>query len=72
MNFSDFSLYGYGSIARLSGVIGKIDGKRCMRMRILSDYDLAFFNKHLKGQDSGLLDSSSPEYPEVEIHIRKG
>jgi len=70
MNFSDFSLYGYGSIARLSGVIGKIDGKRCMR--ILNDYVLAFFNKHLKGQDSGLLDGSSPEYPEVEIHIRKG
>jgi predicted dienelactone hydrolase len=69
MNFSDFSLYGYGSIARLSGVIGKIDGKRCMR--ILSDYVLAFFNKHLKGQDSGLLDGSSPEYPEVEIHVRK-
>ncbi|MHC4752801.1 MAG: alpha/beta hydrolase [Planctomycetota bacterium] len=70
MNFSDFSLYGYGSIAQLSGVIGNIDGKRCMR--ILSDYVLAFFNKHLKGQDSGLLDGSSPECPEVEIHIRKG
>ena len=70
MNFSDFSLYGYGSIARLSGVIGRIHGKRCMR--ILSDYVLAFFNKHLKGQDSGLLDGSSPEYPEVEIHVRKG
>jgi predicted dienelactone hydrolase len=69
MNFSDFSLYGYGSIARLSGVIGNIDGKRCMR--ILSDYVLAFFNKHLKGQDSGLLDGSSLEYPEVEIHIQK-
>jgi len=70
MNFSDFSLYGYGSIARLSGVIGEIDGKRCMV--ILSDYVLAFFNKHLKGQDSGLLDGFSPEYPEVEIRIRNG
>jgi predicted dienelactone hydrolase len=70
MNFSDFSLYGYGSIARLAGVIGEIDGKRCTR--ILSDYVLAFFNKHLKGQDSGLLDGSSPEYPEVEIQVREG
>ena len=70
MNFSDFSLYGCGSIARLSGVTGKIDGKRCMR--ILSDYALAFFNKHLKGQDSGLLDGSSQNYPEVEIHVREG
>ncbi len=70
MNFSDFSLYGYGSIVRLAGVIGKIDGKRCTR--ILSDYVLAFFNKYLKGQDSGFLDGSSQEYPEVEIQIQKG
>jgi hypothetical protein len=70
MNFSDFSLYGYGSIARLSGVIGKIEGKRCLR--ILNDYVLAFFNKHLKEQDSDLLDGNSSEYPEVEILIRKG
>jgi len=69
MNFSDFSLYGHASLARLTDVAGKIGGKRCIR--ILNDYVLAFFNKHLKGQDSDLLDGSSPEYPEVEIDIRK-
>jgi predicted dienelactone hydrolase len=70
MNFSDFSLYGYGSVPRLLDIVGEINGKRCMR--ILNDYVLAFFNKHLKGKDSGLLDGYSQVYPEVEIQVRGG
>ncbi len=33
--------------------------------QVLRAYLLAFFNKHLKGQDDHLLDGPSPAYPEV-------
>ena len=38
--------------------------------KLLNDYTLAFFNKHLKGTDSGLLNGPSSEYPEVEIKVK--
>jgi len=38
---------------------------------IQNRYVLAFFDKHLKEMDSGLLNSPTPEYPEVEIWIRE-
>jgi len=39
-------------------------------LKIINDYTLAFFNKHLKGIDSGLLNDPSSEYPEVEIKVK--
>jgi len=68
LNFSDFSLYGRGSLLRLLGTVGPIDGRRCLRIQ--NDYVRAFFDKHLKGEDSGLLDGPSPAYPEVVIEVR--
>jgi len=68
LNFSDFSLYGRGSLIRLLGIVGPINGSRCLRIQ--NEYILAFFDKHLKGQDSGLLDGPSPLYPEVVIKVR--
>lgn len=69
LNFSDFSLYGRSSLIRLLGTVGPIDGKRCLRIQ--NDYIRAFFDKHLKGKDSALLDGSSAAYPEVEIEVRE-
>jgi len=48
--------------------LGEIDGYRMLK--IINDYTLAFFNKHLKGIDSGLLNGPSSEYPEVEIKVK--
>jgi hypothetical protein len=53
---------------KLIGQLGKIDGNRCVK--IFKDYILAFFDKHLKGNDSGFLGSPSPDYPEVEFKLR--
>jgi predicted dienelactone hydrolase len=68
LNFSDFSLYGRLSLVRLSGTIGEIDGERCLRLQ--GAYVRAFFDKHLKGRDNGLLDGPSSDHPEVAIRVR--
>jgi len=65
-NYADLSLV--GGFQKLTGQLGRINGNRCIR--IISDYVLAFFDKHLKGNDSGLLDGSSPDYPEAEFKAR--
>jgi len=65
-NYADLSLV--GGFQKLTGQLGKIDGNRCIR--IISDYVLAFFDKHLKGKDSTLLEGTSPDYPEVEFKAR--
>jgi predicted dienelactone hydrolase len=65
-NYADLSLT--GGFQKLTGQLGTIDGKRCIR--IISDYVLAFFDKHLKGIESSLLDAPSPDYPEVEFRLR--
>jgi hypothetical protein len=44
---------------------GSIDGYRMIK--IINDYTLAFFDKHLKGEMSPLLDGPSPDYPDVEF-----
>ena len=62
-NFHDLSILD-PSFDRL----GEIDGYRMLK--IINDYTLAFFNKHLKGIDSGLLNGPSSEYPEVEIKAK--
>jgi hypothetical protein len=49
--------------------LGKIDGYRMMN--IVNTYVSAFFNKHLKGIDSPLLNGPSPDFPEVIFKARK-
>jgi predicted dienelactone hydrolase len=68
LSFSDVSLYGRASFFRLMSPVGEIDGERCHR--IVSDYVLAFLDRHLRGRDSGLLDGLCSRYPEVEILTR--
>jgi predicted dienelactone hydrolase len=46
-------------------VVGTIDGGRMLQ--VMNAYALAFFNKHLKGEDQPLLNASSERYPEVEF-----
>ena len=48
---------------------GRIDGQKMLK--IMNSYTLAFFNKHLKGMDSPLLDGPSPDFPEVIIKTGK-
>lgn len=68
-NFSDLSMPFYSEILRPpDGYIGSIDGYRCLKIQ--NDYVRAFFDKHLQGIDSGLLDGPSKDYPEVEIEVR--
>jgi predicted dienelactone hydrolase len=62
MNFSDFNAI-IPNIGKLTGLLGKIDGNQ--QRVIMNDYILAFFNKHLKGMQTPILESSTPEYPEV-------
>jgi predicted dienelactone hydrolase len=62
-NFHDLSI-----LDPSSDRLGEIDGYRMLK--IINDYTLAFFNKHLKGIDSGLLNGLSSEYPEVEIKVK--
>ncbi len=51
----------------MSGV-GSIEGRRTVE--IVRAYVLAFFDKYLKGEDSGLLDGASADYPEVEVRAQ--
>ncbi len=70
LNFSDISIPGYASMFSLPPeALGRINGRRCLDIQ--NRYVLAFFDKHLKGMDSGLLNGPTAEYPEVEIWIRK-
>jgi len=62
-NFHDLSILD-PSFDRL----GEINGYRMLK--IINDYTLAFFDKHLKGIDSGFLNGPSSEYPEVEIKVK--
>ena len=47
---------------------GTIEGTRAVK--ILRTYIVAFFDKTLKGQDSGLLNGPSKDYPEVQFASR--
>jgi predicted dienelactone hydrolase len=48
---------------------GPLDGDRTMK--IVTDYMLAFFDKHLKSQSVPLLDGASSAYPEVIFENRR-
>jgi pimeloyl-ACP methyl ester carboxylesterase len=45
------------------GMVGTLDGERALQ--IISQYTVAFFDQHLKGQDSALLDGTMDTDPEV-------
>lgn len=66
-NFSDKSL---GLLGPLGGIlfVGPIDGQRMET--ILNRYLVAFFDKHLMGIASPLLDGPDPKYPEVDFQRR--
>jgi hypothetical protein len=60
-NFADVNLW--SSLLKSFGLLGTIDGYRMLD--ILNDYIRAFFDKHIKNIDSGLLEGPSANYPEV-------
>ena len=50
------------------GLTGLIDRQRVFD--IVNRYSVAFFNKHIKGETSPLLEGPSPQYPEVIFEAR--
>ena len=60
-NYTDLSIF--SGLFRKIGLMGSIDGFRMLEIE--SDYVLAFFDKHLKGESVPLLDGPSSRYPEV-------
>lgn len=62
-DFADVALY--SPVLKFTKAFGPIDG--CRMVEIINDYTLAFFDKHLKGEMSPLLDGPSPNYPDVEF-----
>jgi hypothetical protein len=67
-NYGDLSLF--DGIFRSRGVLGAIDGVRCIEIQ--RAYTLAFFAAHLTGERPDLLAGPSPEYPEVEFVSKSG
>jgi predicted dienelactone hydrolase len=68
-NFSDLPLRMVPAVRplfRVAGFIGPIDPAR--GEEIANAYLLAFFDRYLKNTDSGLLNGTSPLYPEVQSH----
>jgi hypothetical protein len=63
-NFADVNLW--SSLLKSFGLLGSIDGYRMLE--ILTEYVLAFFDTHLMGDVSTLLDGPSSSYPEVTFH----
>ena len=68
LSFCDLTLYGPGSLFRLTAPLGTIEGRRCSR--IVGDLVLAFFDTHLRGRASPLLSEASRRYPELEMSVR--
>ena len=67
---SDFVYFPFDRGSLLSaGDKPAINGERMIL--ILNEYSLAFFNKHLKGMTSTLLDGPSADFPEVDLISNK-
>jgi len=60
-SYSDFGVM--SRFGAWTGALGSVDG--WAMKKILDDYTLAFFNKHLKGTDERLLDGPSDTHPDV-------
>ncbi len=65
-NFSDLSLI--SPLSSALGFMGPINGEQMLR--IMNNYTLAFFDRHIKGLPGTLLNGLSAEYPEVSIESR--
>lgn len=65
-NFADENIW--SPMLRNFGLLGSIDGHRMLQL--LNDYVLAFFDEHLKGIESVLLDGFSSIYPEIMFHSK--
>jgi hypothetical protein len=65
-NYSDFSMI--SPLFKAVGFMGDIDGYRMET--IMNRYLLAFFDKHLKGIESPLLNGQAPDLPEVDFRVR--
>jgi predicted dienelactone hydrolase len=66
VNYTDLSVW--SPVLKYTGLFGKIDGARMLK--VMNAYVPAFFNKHLKGIDSPLLDGPSSDFPEVIFKAR--
>lgn len=65
----DFTLMPlFSPLAAQLGLKGPLEGRRTLQ--IITDYLLAFFDTHLKGHPSGLLDGPAAGYPEVRFERR--
>jgi predicted dienelactone hydrolase len=67
-NFTDASIELGAPVGGILGLVGPIDGQHMET--ILSHYLVAFFDKHLMGIASPLLDAPDPAYPEVDFQKR--
>ncbi len=67
LNFTDISIFS-PVLKYTSEKIGNIDGDKMLN--IMNCYIVAFFDKHLKGIDSPLLNGPSADFPEVIFKAR--
>jgi predicted dienelactone hydrolase len=66
-NFMDLSVF--SPVLKYTGdMVGKIDGDKMLK--IMNVYIVAFFDKHLRGIDSPLLNDPSSDFPEVILKAR--
>jgi predicted dienelactone hydrolase len=66
MNFTDLPLW--PSLASPEMMLGRADGLESVQA--VSAYLVAFFDEHLKGEPSPLLDGASEDYPDVDFRSR--
>jgi hypothetical protein len=64
MNFSDFNSL-TPVVGRLAGFLGDVAPDR--QTRIVNDYILSFFDRHLKDKPVSLPDETSRKYEEVTL-----
>ncbi len=67
VNFTD--LPNWSPVTSQLGLTGPINGQQAHD--IINAYSLAFFDKHLKGQPSTLLDRPAAQYPDVLFETRQ-
>jgi hypothetical protein len=69
LNLTDVPLLIYAPFGRTLGLFGPINAHRVHR--IVNAYTLAFFDRHLKGMPTTLLDGPAAQYPEVRFDTRR-
>lgn len=66
LDFTDLTLV--SPLFRWAGYLGPTSGEHMSN--ITNAYTLAFFDRHLLGANSPLLEGASPEYPEAKLWVR--